>query len=189
MKHGLKGTTQILAETRNPWQYAYIPIVNHQKICIIPKKEIQSEEELNYYGLTKWEEMIRGNSAATSIPWTSGSSKPAVLADSGSKWRGLESWLTLEYSRTSSLEYILVCLKISPVLSTFGSSDEKHLTTKGNLLESGLLINILAIGFQMRRNNSNSASLHSEISNTKQQIKILETLKWKNRLPSLKQQK
>lgn len=131
------------------------------------KKKItknKSEEDLNHW-LTKWEEMIRGNSAATSIPWTSGSSKPAALAISGSKWRGLESWLTLEYSRTSSLEYTLVCLKISPLLSTFGSIDEKHLTTEGKLLESRLLINILAVGFQMWRSNSNSVSLHSEPNN------------------------
>lgn len=102
----------------------------------------EEKEEKLTVGLTKWEEIIWGNIEATSIPWTSRSSKPAFLADSELKCRGLESWLTLEYSKTSSLENILACLRMSPVLSMRGSRDEKYLN-KGGLVESKLLINIL----------------------------------------------
>lgn len=92
--------------------------------------------------LTKWEEIIRGNRAATSIPWTSLSSNPAFRASSESKCIGFESWLTFEYSRTSSFVKILACLKISPVFRTLIADEEKHLTGR-TLAESKLLMNIV----------------------------------------------
>lgn len=89
--------------------------------------------------------MIQGYKEATSIPWTSRSSKPALLADSESKCRGFESWLTLEYSKTSSLVYTLFPLKTSPILRTRGGSKLENILTKWDfLLISEFLASILS---------------------------------------------
>lgn len=58
------------------------------------------------------------------MPCTRRSSKPAAREDSESKCRGFASWLTLEYSPTSSFENVLLCFKTSPILSTFDVFDD-----------------------------------------------------------------
>jgi len=77
-------------------------------------------------GLTKCDEMICGKSEARSIPCTNGPSNPTLRAAAESVCKGLESWLTLEYWRTSSSVKTRVFFKTSPGLSTW-VVDEKHL--------------------------------------------------------------